>query len=59
MTPTHIKKAAGIALIAVGALDLLFGNTNQPILPEAIANKLTQQTDAVLIVAGGLLLFVF
>lgn len=55
----HPKKIIGIALIAVGGLDLLFGNTNQPILPDFLANNLTQQVDAVLIGAGILLLFVF
>ena len=57
MTPAHIKKAAGIALIAVASLDLIFGGTN-PVLPDVIANKLTQQTDLILIAAGGLLVFV-
>lgn len=51
------KKIAGIALLAVGGLDLLFGNTNKPLLPSFIANYLNQQTDAVLIGAGILLLF--
>lgn len=53
----HYKKYAAFALIAVGGVDLLFGNTNQPLLPDFIANKLTQQTDAFLIGTGILLLF--
>lgn len=54
MKPT---KMIGLGLIAVGGVDLLFGNTNQPVLPDFIANNLTQQTDAVLIGAGILLFF--
>ena len=50
------KKIAAFAFIAVGGVDLLFGNTNQPILPEFIANHLTQQVDAVLIGLGIVLL---
>ena len=54
MKPT---KMIGIGLIAVGGIDLLFGNTNQPVLPAFIANNLTQQTDAILIGAGIVLIF--
>jgi len=54
MKPT---KMIGIGLIAVGGIDLLFGNTNQPVLPSFLANNLTQQTDAVLIGAGIFLVF--
>ena len=46
------KNIAGFALIAVGGLDLAFGNTNTPMLPAPIANVLTQQLDLVLIGAG-------
>ena len=54
----NAKKIVGIGLLAVGGADLLFGNTNTPILPSAIANVLTQQIDLLLIGAGVLLLFV-
>lgn len=53
------KKIIAFGLIAVGGLDLLFGNTNHPILPDFLANNLTQQVDAALIGVGVLLLFVF
>ena len=46
---------AAVALIGIGSLDLLFGNTNKPLLPNFIANHLTQQSDLVLIAGGGLL----
>lgn len=51
------KKLIGIGLIAIGGIDLLFGSTNQPLLPDAIANHLDQKTDALLIGAGILLIF--
>jgi len=54
----HPRKLIGIGLIAVAALDLLFGNTNTPLLPAFLANKLTQQWDIILIGAGILLLFI-
>jgi len=56
---TKIVKWGGLAVAAVGLVDLLFGNTNQSILPSAVSNLLTQQTDAVLIVGGGLAFFYF
>lgn len=51
------KKVAAIGLIAIGGIDLLFGNTNTQVLPSFIGDHLTQQIDAVLIGAGLLLLF--
>jgi hypothetical protein len=44
----------GGALIAgIGIADLLLGNTNNPILPAALTNNLTQQSDVAAIVVGG------
>lgn len=51
------KKIIGVAVAGVGALDLLFGNTNQPLLPAFIANSLTQQYDLLLIAVGVFLIF--
>ena len=50
----------GFLLIAVGLADLALGNTNHPVLPAAIGDNLTQQSDlAVLAVGGGALWFGF
>jgi hypothetical protein len=51
-----IFKALAIIAGAIGLLDLLFGNTNQPILPSFLGNVLTQNIDAVLIGAAVLVL---
>lgn len=53
-----MKKIIAFTLIGVGSADLLFGNTNTKILPDALTNVLTQQLDLVLIGVGGILLFV-
>jgi len=46
----------GGLLVAVGIADLTLGNTNSPILPSALTNNLTQQTDvAALVIGGGVL----
>lgn len=45
-------KYAGLAVASVGLIDLLWGNTSQPVLPASIANMLNQQVDAILIVGG-------
>ena len=42
----------GLGLAAVGMIDLFWGNTSQPVLPESIGNMLNQQVDAVLILGG-------
>jgi hypothetical protein len=57
--PPQTKKIIAFGLIAIGGIDLLFGNTNQPMLPDFLANHLTQQVDGVLIGVGILLLFWF
>lgn len=46
----------GILLVGIAGVDLLFGNTNQPVLPDFLGNVLTQQWDIVLIAAGVILL---
>lgn len=38
------------ALIAIA--DLAAGNSNHPLLPEVVADRLDQQTDLVILVAG-------
>jgi hypothetical protein len=42
----------GWTSIAVGSADLLLGNTPNGVLPDFIANQLTQQGDIVLIGLG-------
>ena len=55
-SPVHL---IAILLAAVAAADLATGQSNQPILPSAIGNLLTQQIDfLLLIVAAALLLFI-
>lgn len=51
--PSHI---IALVFILVGALDLLLGNTNHPLLPAFIGNELTQQRDIGLIGIGTLLI---
>lgn len=51
------KKIIALLLLGVGGLDLLFGNTNTQILPDAVGNVLTQQIDLLLIAVGVYLLF--
>jgi|307.fasta_scaffold11322_5 hypothetical protein len=50
-----IKAIQYVALAAavIGAVDLLWGNTGQSPLPDAVSNQLTQQTDLFLIAIGG------
>ena len=48
---TIVVLASG-AVIVVALLDLLFGNTNQAILPSFLGNLLTQNIDALLIAAA-------
>jgi hypothetical protein len=48
-----------IVLIALGVVDLGWGDTNQAVLPSFIGDYLTQQVDVVLILAGGVILFFF
>lgn len=43
-------------VILVAGLDLIFGNTNKPLLPDFLGNVLTQGIDAVLIGVAVLLL---
>jgi hypothetical protein len=50
--PRKLLLIVGGILIAIGALDLLLGNTDKPVLPLFLTNKLTQQWDLVLIAAG-------
>jgi hypothetical protein len=56
MKPTKI---IAFLVIGVGALDLLAGNSDHPLLPDSIANHLDQQTDALLIGVGVILLVWF
>lgn len=51
-----IKKVIAFAIIGIAGLDLLFGNT-QPVLPDWLGNRLTQQWDLILIGLGVVLLF--
>jgi hypothetical protein len=53
-----LTKVIGVAAIAVGGLDLAFGQTNAPILPAPLANMLNQQIDILLIGGGAILVFV-
>lgn len=45
-------KVIAFLVIGVAGLDLLFGNTDKPLLPAFLGNVLTQQIDLVLIVAA-------
>jgi hypothetical protein len=56
MRPTKI---IAYALIAVGAIDLLVGNTDKQVLPDVLANQLTQQVDIVLVGLGLFILWKF
>ncbi len=47
-----IFKVIAFLLIGVAGLDLLFGNTDKPLLPAFLGNVLTQQIDLVLIAAA-------
>lgn len=58
MNPTA-KKVIAFSLLGLGGADLLFGNTGHAVLPDAIGNNLSQQTDAVLIALGTVLLLFF
>lgn len=50
----------GFLLVGIGLADLMLGNTDHPILPAALGNVMTQQTDvAALAVGGGALWFGF
>jgi hypothetical protein len=51
------KKIIALLLLGVGGVDLLFGNTNNQILPASVGNVLTQQIDLLLIAVGIYLLF--
>jgi hypothetical protein len=51
-----ILKLLIYAVIAVAGLDLIFGNTNTPLLPAFLGNVLTQNIDVVLIALGVLTL---
>ena len=51
-----ILKLGIYAVIAVAGLDLIFGNTNTPLLPAFLGNVLTQNIDFVLIALGVLAL---
>lgn len=44
-----------VLIIGVATVDLLFGNTDKPILPSFIGNVLTQQWDIILIAIGVLM----
>jgi hypothetical protein len=50
----NVVTILGIVLIGIGAADLLLGNTDHTVLPDAIGDHLTQQSDLVLIGAGAL-----
>jgi hypothetical protein len=58
LNPT-IKKSIAFSLIGLGGADLLFGNTGHAVLPDVIGNNLSQQSDAVLIALGTVLLLFF
>lgn len=47
-----LLKVAGFAALIIAALDLILGNTDKNILPDFIANKLTQQRDLGLVAVG-------
>jgi hypothetical protein len=49
------KRWIALGLMALGGIDLATGNTDKQLLPDFIANLLTQQIDAVLIGIGVLL----
>jgi hypothetical protein len=48
---------AGFIMIAVALADLLTGNTQHQLLPDAVGNNLDQQHDVGLLVVGGGLVF--
>lgn len=54
LRPTHW---IAIALAGIAGLDLATGDSNEPILPAAIGNVLTQQLDFVLLAVAALLFF--
>ena len=55
MPKMDAKKWVGAAFFALGAIDLLEGNTDKTILPDFIGNVLTQQIDLAPIGVGVLL----
>jgi hypothetical protein len=52
MEKSPIFKVIAFLFIGVAGLDLLFGNTDKPLLPAFLGNLLTQQIDLVLIAAS-------
>lgn len=44
-------------LVLVAGLDLVFGESKNPILPAALGNYLTQELDVVLLIVAALLFF--
>ena len=56
MKGMKIFRWVGLGVAAIGLIDLMWGNTNSPVLPAPIGNLLNQQVDAVLII-GGLAVF--
>ena len=55
-TKTVLMVLGGI-VAAVGIADLLLGNTTQSILPTALSDKLTQQSDVAAVVGGAALAY--
>lgn len=55
MKGSMVFKWVGAGLVAIGLIDMFWGNTSQPVLPEFIGNLLNQQIDAVLIIGGGVM----
>jgi hypothetical protein len=45
-------KVIGFLALLVAAIDLVLGNTENNVLPDYIANKLTQQKDLAIAAAG-------
>jgi hypothetical protein len=43
----------GFLVLGIGLADLLFGNTDHPILPAFVGDNLSQQGDVAAVVTGG------
>lgn len=54
MKTSDVVKILSILVIAVGAADLMLGNTEHAVLPDFLGNHLDQQSDVVLIGVGAL-----
>jgi len=53
----NVFKGVAVAVMAVAAIDLMFGNTGKSPLPDVVTNNLTQQTDLVLLGGSAAALF--